>query len=136
MIKEARINELKQEMINSDKLQVHFDDHPEDLELLQHDRALLPKKVKKHLKVIPNYLLPPSLQRTYETPISKVEKRRVYNPRSTDPLQTITLGMDNVPINNAIKSNESDFVILTARNRWRKKHYKNKRNKNKRRKLN
>jgi ATP-dependent RNA helicase DDX56/DBP9 len=57
-IKEARIKELKNELLNSDKLKAYFEDNPLDLEHLRHDKALRPTRVQPHMKHIPKYLLP------------------------------------------------------------------------------
>jgi hypothetical protein len=55
-IKEARLKEIRAELLSSQKLKDHFDDNPRDLQVLRHDRVLLPHKVKDHLKYIPPYL--------------------------------------------------------------------------------
>ncbi|KXN89391.1 ATP-dependent RNA helicase dbp9 [Leucoagaricus sp. SymC.cos] len=57
-IREARIKELKNELLNSDKLKAYFEDNPLDLEHLRHDKALRPARVQPHMKHIPRYLLP------------------------------------------------------------------------------
>jgi ATP-dependent RNA helicase DDX56/DBP9 len=57
-VKEARITEIKREIMNSDKLKTHFEDKPKDLEFLRHDKALQPALVQPHLKNIPSYLMP------------------------------------------------------------------------------
>lgn len=74
-IKEARIKELKSEILNSEKLKVrfsftilprakrplrqaHFEDNPLDLEYLRHDKPLHPTRVQAHMKHVPKYLLP------------------------------------------------------------------------------
>ncbi|KAF8347774.1 P-loop containing nucleoside triphosphate hydrolase protein [Amanita rubescens] len=57
-IKEARIKELKNEILNSDKLKAHFEDNPLDLEYLRHDKPLHPTRIQPHLKNVPKYLLP------------------------------------------------------------------------------
>ncbi|KAF9054463.1 P-loop containing nucleoside triphosphate hydrolase protein [Panaeolus papilionaceus] len=57
-IKEARIKELKAEILNSDKLKAHFEDNPLDLEFLRHDKPLHPTRVQSHMKHVPKYLLP------------------------------------------------------------------------------
>ncbi|KAJ3563792.1 hypothetical protein NP233_g8707 [Leucocoprinus birnbaumii] len=57
-IREARIKELKNELLNSDKLKAYFEDNPLDLEHLRHDKALRPARVQPHMKHIPKYLLP------------------------------------------------------------------------------
>ncbi|EIM86616.1 DEAD-domain-containing protein [Stereum hirsutum FP-91666 SS1] len=57
-IREARVKELKQEILNSDKLKAHFEDNPLDLEFLRHDKPLHPTRVQSHMKHVPKYLLP------------------------------------------------------------------------------
>ncbi|KAI8992635.1 P-loop containing nucleoside triphosphate hydrolase protein [Pilobolus umbonatus] len=57
-IKEARIKEIKREILNSEKLKAHFEDKPKDLDFLRHDTVLHPTKVQDHLKHIPSYLMP------------------------------------------------------------------------------
>lgn len=50
-IKDARAAELKAEILNSDRLQAHFEDNPNDLQILRHDRlATHVSKVQEHLK--------------------------------------------------------------------------------------
>lgn len=50
-IKEARAAELRAEILNSDRLQSHFEDNPSDLQLLRHDRlATHVSRVQDHLK--------------------------------------------------------------------------------------
>lgn len=57
-IKEARLKELKKEILASEKLKSHFEDNPHDLEALRHDRFLFTAKVQTHLKHVPIYLMP------------------------------------------------------------------------------
>ncbi|KAI5982444.1 P-loop containing nucleoside triphosphate hydrolase protein [Pisolithus marmoratus] len=57
-IKEARIKELKTELLNSEKLKAHFEDNPLDLEYLRHDKPLHPMRIQSHMKHVPKYLLP------------------------------------------------------------------------------
>jgi ATP-dependent RNA helicase DDX56/DBP9 len=50
-VKETRAAELKAEILNSERLQSHFEDNPSDLQLLRHDRlATHVSKVQEHLK--------------------------------------------------------------------------------------
>ncbi|KAH0836529.1 ATP-dependent RNA helicase dbp9 [Lanmaoa asiatica] len=58
IIKEARIKELKTEILNSEKLKAHFEDNPLDLEYLRHDKPLHPMRIQAHMKHVPKYLLP------------------------------------------------------------------------------
>ncbi len=57
-IKEARIKEIKNELVTSEKLKRHFEENPTDLLNLRHDKELHPSRVQHHLKRIPDYLMP------------------------------------------------------------------------------
>lgn len=76
-VREARIKEIKNEVVNSEKLKVgltarllnsianspfssqaHFEDNPRDLAFLRHDKPLHPARVQPHLKHVPAYLMP------------------------------------------------------------------------------
>ncbi|KIK44666.1 hypothetical protein CY34DRAFT_802429 [Suillus luteus UH-Slu-Lm8-n1] len=72
-IKEARIKELKTEIINSEKLKAHFEDNPLDLEYLRHDKPLHPTRVQAHMKHVPKYLLP----RLVSAPAIEAEESQV-----------------------------------------------------------
>jgi ATP-dependent RNA helicase DDX56/DBP9 len=60
-IKTARLKDVRNEMLNSDKLQAHFQDNPRDLQLLKHDAPLRAVKVQRHLSTVPDYLVPSGL---------------------------------------------------------------------------
>jgi len=55
-VKEARVRELKQELLNSERLAAHFEDNAEDLALLKHDTSLAKHPDAKHLSHLPGYL--------------------------------------------------------------------------------
>ncbi|KAJ7289236.1 P-loop containing nucleoside triphosphate hydrolase protein [Mycena rebaudengoi] len=57
-VREARVGQLKTEILNSDKLKAHFEDNPLDLEFLRHDKPLHPTRIQPHMKHVPKYLLP------------------------------------------------------------------------------
>ncbi|PVU94085.1 hypothetical protein BB561_002803 [Smittium simulii] len=57
-IKEAKLKEIKREILNSELLKTHFEDKVTDLNYLRHDKTLHPTKIQPHLKNIPSYLLP------------------------------------------------------------------------------
>lgn len=59
-IREARVKEIRQELLASEKLKRHFEENPDDLINLRHDRELHPSRVQSHLKRVPDYLLPGS----------------------------------------------------------------------------
>jgi len=71
-IKDARLEELRREVLASAALRGHFEDNPRDLAVLQHDAPLAGAGGKRgvraragpkgHLKHVPDYLLPPSLR--------------------------------------------------------------------------
>ena len=96
-IREARIKELKSEILNSAKLQAHFEDNPKDLTLLQHDQTLQQARVQPHLKYIPSYLMPGDVKKQASVPTRKRLPRKRANSsgkggkrRSQDPLKTFT----------------------------------------------
>lgn len=95
-VRETRAAELRAEILNSDRLQSHFDDNPSDLQILRHDRvATHLSKVQDHLKHVPKYMLPRGMQ---VAELNKKRKRkRVRNKGSTgerrtdnDPLQSFS----------------------------------------------
>ncbi|XP_077118873.1 putative ATP-dependent RNA helicase DDX56 [Ranitomeya variabilis] len=83
-IKEARLKEIKEELLNSEKLKTYFDDNPRDFNLLRHDKPLHPAIVKPHLKNVPEYLIPASL-RSVANPLLHKRKRRVHPGPSKGP---------------------------------------------------
>ncbi|XP_007440050.1 probable ATP-dependent RNA helicase DDX56 [Python bivittatus] len=76
-IKEARLREIKEELLNSEKLKTYFEDNPRDLNLLRHDKPLHPAVIKPHLRNVPEYLVPHSLQPAVR-PLTGKRKRRKY----------------------------------------------------------
>ena len=61
-IKAARLKEIKQELLNSEKLKVFFDENPREKTALRHDSILGSVKGYKHLKNVPDYIKPESLK--------------------------------------------------------------------------
>lgn len=57
-VREARTRELRNELINSAKLQRHFEENPDDLRHLRHDHETRTARRDPNLKHVPNYLLP------------------------------------------------------------------------------
>ncbi|XP_028932099.1 probable ATP-dependent RNA helicase DDX56 [Ornithorhynchus anatinus] len=93
-IREARLKEIKEELLHSEKLKTYFEDNPRDLQLLRHDQPLHPAVVKPHLSHVPDYLIPPKLRgiarphsrRKRKRPLSSQkgsETRRPKNPLRT-----------------------------------------------------
>jgi ATP-dependent RNA helicase DDX56/DBP9 len=69
-VQEARAQELKAEILNSERLSHHFAEHPADLQLLQHDRMTNQHQPLQHLSHVPKYLLPRGMQ------VADLHKRR------------------------------------------------------------
>lgn len=61
-VREARIRELKEELLASEKLKRHFEENPQELQSLRHDKELHPARIQQHLKRVPEYLLPESVR--------------------------------------------------------------------------
>ncbi|CAN0917733.1 DEAD-box ATP-dependent RNA helicase 16 [Linum grandiflorum] len=56
-VREARAQDLRNEILNSEKLKSHFEANPRDLDLLKHDKALSQKPPAPHLRNVPDYLI-------------------------------------------------------------------------------
>ncbi|XP_039558606.1 probable ATP-dependent RNA helicase DDX56 [Passer montanus] len=94
-VREARLRELRQELLNCEKLKVYFEDNPRDLQALRHDRPLHPASVQPHLGHVPDYLVPPSLRgiadpnpKKRKCPRGAGPRRGGSKPRSGNPLQS------------------------------------------------
>ncbi|KAG8854584.1 ATP-dependent DNA/RNA helicase [Tulasnella sp. 330] len=87
-VREARLKELKTELLNSSKLQAHFEDNPLDLEYLRHDKPLHPTRVQAHMKHVPNYLLP----RIAQAPVNEDPARGVDGGCEWVPFRKDTRG--------------------------------------------
>lgn len=59
-IQEARRQDIKNEILNSEKLKAHFVENPTDLDLLKHDKLLSNKTIPAHLRDVPEYLIDPT----------------------------------------------------------------------------
>lgn len=67
-VHEARAREIKQELIKSEKLRIHFEENPEDLRHLRHDAdhgAIV--RHQPHLKHVPDYLMPATGRKALST---------------------------------------------------------------------
>ncbi|EMG50282.1 DBP9 ATP-dependent RNA helicase DBP9 [Candida maltosa Xu316] len=95
-IREARVKELKNELINSEKLKRFFEENPQDLASLRHDKELHPTRIQSQLKHVPEYLLPESARSDVKNigfvPFhkNKVHKRRKpkNGKKKVDPLKS------------------------------------------------
>merc|ERR1719319_1739435 len=57
-VREARLKEIKQEILNSTKLKSFFEDNPRDQQMLRHDKTLHVVKRHDHFKNVPDYIVP------------------------------------------------------------------------------
>ncbi|XP_034940579.1 probable ATP-dependent RNA helicase DDX56 [Chelonus insularis] len=74
-VREARLKEIKQEVLNCNKLKSYFEDNPRDLQSLRQDKALHTVKIQPHLRDVPDYIVPPSLKRL----IGLGKRKRKFN---------------------------------------------------------
>ncbi|TKA72178.1 hypothetical protein B0A55_07883 [Friedmanniomyces simplex] len=109
-VREARTRELRQALINSDKLARHFEENPEELRHLRHDGESHAIRMQPHLKHVPEYLLPAGGQKAVARDVGFVglrkesenglRKRRAFNKgrgkgkmgvkgRGADPLKSL-----------------------------------------------
>lgn len=92
-VREARLQDIKNEMLNSDKLKSHFEDNPRDLNILNHDKTIGKARIQPHLATIPSYLVPEAFQ----VPKAKKNKRhRKSRPTNGDKRRRT----DNDPLHN------------------------------------
>ncbi|CAH2048293.1 unnamed protein product, partial [Iphiclides podalirius] len=110
-VREARLKEIKQELLNCKKLQGYFEENPSDLAALRRDKALHTVRLQPQLAHVPEYLLPAALRpdapepdaeqptepakapakRKPKKPAFGSVKRRKYQARQSNPLQSFTL---------------------------------------------
>lgn len=96
-VREARLAEVRREMLNSDRLKDYFEDNPIDLDALKHDMSLA-KHVPEHLSRVPGYLLPPALRDSVSAaPITRSRRgqrrntgRATRGSKNEDPLKTFS----------------------------------------------
>ncbi|XP_075510559.1 DEAD-box ATP-dependent RNA helicase 16 [Primulina tabacum] len=80
-VRESRAQDLRNEILNSEKLKAHFQDNPRDLDLLKHDKLLSKKMPAPHLSCVPEYLLDPTTQEASK--IVKLARAAMGNTKST-----------------------------------------------------
>ncbi|CAL0331752.1 unnamed protein product [Lupinus luteus] len=56
-VRESRAQDLRNEILNSEKLKAHFESKPRELDLLKHDKLLSKIAPPTHLRDVPDYLL-------------------------------------------------------------------------------
>ncbi|CAL7937587.1 unnamed protein product [Xylocopa violacea] len=85
-VREARLKEIKQEILNCEKLKSYFEDNPRDLQSLRQDKALHIVKLQPHLKDVPDYIVPPTLKRL----VGIGKKKRKFNKEAVQSKPTAT----------------------------------------------
>lgn len=96
-VRDARLKEIRGEIVTSQKLKAHFEDNPKDLKVLMHDKALGAQGTQKpEMKHVPDYLVPEALKHV----MLKAGKKRKHTfpaaprrgkgrgRRDDDPLKT------------------------------------------------
>lgn len=56
-VRESRAQDLRNEILNSEKLKAHFELNQRDKDMLEHDKVLSKKTLPTHLRDVPDYLL-------------------------------------------------------------------------------
>lgn len=80
-VRESRAKDLRNEIINSEKLKAHFEVNPKDLDLLKHDKVLSKKPPPEHLRAVPDYLLDATTKEA--TKIVKLARAAMGNTNSS-----------------------------------------------------
>jgi len=102
-IREARLKEIRQEILNSTKLQAHLADNPKEAKVLRHDKALHTVKHQPQLRNVPDYIVPQSLKKMslpssssnrggsgHRFKHNKVSKaKRKFEKNQADPLKAL-----------------------------------------------
>lgn len=115
-VREARLAEIRQQLLHSTKLKAHFEDNPRELELLKKGSGKGKKqqgkvdaagiRIRPHLQHVPDYLIPSHVTAhsvTGKTQVQATQKRRrkddpnkkgkgkkAKRPSKNDPLLTFT----------------------------------------------
>jgi ATP-dependent RNA helicase DDX56/DBP9 len=101
-VQEMRMNELRQEILNSKKLKEYFENSKDDLKVLRHDKANAhPLKAQQHLQHVPQYLIPVGMRSVADVGARNRRKRkggsmssdaRVRQSKMNDPLAAAAVG--------------------------------------------
>ncbi|KAL9269756.1 DEAD-box ATP-dependent RNA helicase 16-like protein [Drosera capensis] len=83
-VREARAQDLRNEILNSDKLKAHFQHNPRHLDLLKHDKVLSKKSSPAHLCHVPEYMFDQTTQKASK--MVKLARAEMGNTNSGRPL--------------------------------------------------
>ena len=87
LIKEARIKEIKNELLNSEKLKSYFEDNPREEQILRHDKELNVTRLDEHLRNVPEYIIPSSLRGIQLRNQAAKKHKNNYNKKKFTPNQ-------------------------------------------------
>lgn len=93
-VHDTRIREIKNEILNCEKLKGFFEENKRDLLALRHDKPARTIKVQSHLSHVPDYILPSALKRVAlarpntlaAKPTRTTGAKSAYQRQSNDPL--------------------------------------------------
>merc|ERR1719361_2509389 len=99
-VREARLKEIKAEMLNSVKLKTHLADNPRDVQILRHDKALHTVRQQVHLRNVPDYIVPNALKKMTANSRKRGKKnfkgkggmslaKKKFEKRKSDPLRSL-----------------------------------------------
>ncbi|KAL5967884.1 putative ATP-dependent RNA helicase DDX56 [Taenia solium] len=94
-IREARLKEIKLELMNSERLKSYFEDHSADMDALRHDKPLSSSH-QAHLKDVPAYMVPQTLQALIRGSNQRVRDRQRYRPANWAKEQQRSIGKAKV----------------------------------------
>ncbi len=83
LIKEARLKEIKNELLNSEKLKSYFEENPREEQILRHDKELNVTRLDEHLRNVPEYIIPSSLRGIQLKNQSAKKNNKNYKKRLT-----------------------------------------------------
>lgn len=78
-IKEARLKEIRQELLNSEKLKTYFQDYRRDRQVLRHDKKLKTSYKQLKLDHVPDYIVPKGLKNA----VPQNNSKRSFNSRES-----------------------------------------------------
>lgn len=81
-IRDARVKEIKSELVNCEKLKSFFENSPRDLQVLRHDKQLGTVKKQAHLADVPDYIVPDELKRLSRTSTKTNNRKRPMSNKS------------------------------------------------------
>jgi ATP-dependent RNA helicase DDX56/DBP9 len=116
VVSEARIRDLKNEILNSERLQSHFKENPVDLRLLKHDAPIRRIKAQPHLKHVPTYLVPEHQQQ---------QQQSNYTSNSSSVVNEI--GQDGIDSNHTATSLDGPLPRTITKKERGKQYMKEKR---------